>query len=180
MYGRECLDGNENGQSKNELCGHKTQPNIHWVAHFRFALAIIIIMLLWVWDKMVVLLSCSTCLISVWICSRVLHWITHLTVTELTWWRLWWTTASVTKSSSLQTSSLDTDRQVKAGGIDQWFSQWKYMRFYCVLFWQARYGGHGYCHILQYVMPKMKSRGISEDVVQRLVTTNPQRWLTFH
>ncbi|KAF2363337.1 Phosphotriesterase [Trinorchestia longiramus] len=41
------------------------------------------------------------------------------------------------------------------------------------------YGGHGFCHIFENVVPKMISRGLDADVVSSFLTTNPQRWLTF-
>ena len=44
---------------------------------------------------------------------------------------------------------------------------------------QVRYGGHGYGHILDCIVPKMKDRGIPEDVVKSIITDNPRKWLTF-
>ena len=44
---------------------------------------------------------------------------------------------------------------------------------------QVRYGGHGYSHILECIVPKMKDRGIPEDVVKSIITDNPRKWLTF-
>lgn len=41
------------------------------------------------------------------------------------------------------------------------------------------YGGHGYAHILEHIVPKMVDRGISRDVVMEILTDNPRRWLTF-
>ncbi|CAI8030938.1 Phosphotriesterase-related protein [Geodia barretti] len=41
------------------------------------------------------------------------------------------------------------------------------------------YGGHGYGHLLENVVPKMKDRGISEDIITSMITDNPQQWLTF-
>ncbi len=43
----------------------------------------------------------------------------------------------------------------------------------------VRYGGHGYAHILEHVVPKMVERGISRDTVTNILTLNPQTWLTF-
>lgn len=42
-----------------------------------------------------------------------------------------------------------------------------------------KFGGHGYSHILLHVVPKMKIKGFSEDVITKILETNPQRWLTF-
>ena len=40
-----------------------------------------------------------------------------------------------------------------------------------------RYGGHGYGHLLEHIVPKMKERGISEDIVSSIITDNPRNWL---
>ena len=47
------------------------------------------------------------------------------------------------------------------------------------LFIQVCYGGHGYGHLLENVVPKMKERGINEDIITDIMTKNPQQWLTF-
>ena len=44
---------------------------------------------------------------------------------------------------------------------------------------QVKYGGHGYAHLLNYVVHKMVDRGIPQEVVTQMTTTNPQKWLTF-
>ena len=44
---------------------------------------------------------------------------------------------------------------------------------------QVCYGGHGYSHLLENVVPKMKERGISEDIITSIMTDNPRQWLTF-
>lgn len=43
----------------------------------------------------------------------------------------------------------------------------------------VRYGGYGYAHIMEHIVPKMVDRGIEGDTVMKIVTVNPQRWLTF-
>ena len=43
----------------------------------------------------------------------------------------------------------------------------------------VRYGGHGYAHILEHIVPKMVDRGISRDTVMEIITENPKKWLTF-
>uniref|UniRef100_A0A8C9G785 N-acetyltaurine hydrolase n=1 Tax=Pavo cristatus TaxID=9049 RepID=A0A8C9G785_PAVCR len=42
-----------------------------------------------------------------------------------------------------------------------------------------KYGGHGYSHILQNIVPKMLIRGISQDQIDKILIENPKRWLTF-
>ncbi len=41
------------------------------------------------------------------------------------------------------------------------------------------YGGHGYAHILENVLPMFSGAGVPDDAVGRLLTENPQRLLTF-
>ena len=40
------------------------------------------------------------------------------------------------------------------------------------------YGGHGYGHLLENVVPKMKERGIDEGTITAIMTDNPLNWLT--
>ncbi|XP_022090354.1 phosphotriesterase-related protein-like [Acanthaster planci] len=42
-----------------------------------------------------------------------------------------------------------------------------------------KYGGHGLSHISLHVLPKMRARGLSQAVIDKITKTNPQRWLTF-
>ena len=42
-----------------------------------------------------------------------------------------------------------------------------------------RNGGHGYFHILANVVPRMRSRGYTEETVQRILVGNPRDILTF-
>ena len=44
---------------------------------------------------------------------------------------------------------------------------------------QVRYGGHGYAHILENIVPKMEDRGIKRDLALKILTENPRNWLTF-
>ena len=44
---------------------------------------------------------------------------------------------------------------------------------------QVKYGGHGYAHILEHIVPKMKERGVSEEHITLMTQDNPHRWLTF-
>ena len=37
------------------------------------------------------------------------------------------------------------------------------------------YGGHGYGHLLEHIVPKMEERGISRDTVNSILTQNPQQ-----
>ncbi|XP_063075768.1 phosphotriesterase-related protein [Engraulis encrasicolus] len=43
----------------------------------------------------------------------------------------------------------------------------------------TKYGGHGYSHILKNIVPKMLSRGISQNQVDKILIDNPKHWLTF-
>lgn len=43
----------------------------------------------------------------------------------------------------------------------------------------VRYGGWGYAHISNYVVPMMLRRGISADVIETIMVKNPGRLLTF-
>ena len=43
----------------------------------------------------------------------------------------------------------------------------------------SKYGGQGYAHIFDYVIPKMLSRGISQEVVDKIIVSNPKAWLTY-
>ena len=42
-----------------------------------------------------------------------------------------------------------------------------------------RYGGHGYGHILENIVPRMRSRGFSDEVVEAITVGNPASILTF-
>jgi phosphotriesterase-related protein len=44
--------------------------------------------------------------------------------------------------------------------------------------WLTRYGGHGYHHLLDRVVPRMREHGLSEEAVQKMLVTNPARMLT--
>ncbi len=41
----------------------------------------------------------------------------------------------------------------------------------------AYYGGHGYSHLLQHIVPKMKEREFKDDMINKLLKYNPQNWL---
>ncbi|KAI1902243.1 hypothetical protein AGOR_G00042700 [Albula goreensis] len=43
----------------------------------------------------------------------------------------------------------------------------------------TKYGGHGYSHILNNIVPKMLTRGISQSQVDKILIDNPRHWLTF-
>ncbi|CAG0898026.1 unnamed protein product [Darwinula stevensoni] len=42
-----------------------------------------------------------------------------------------------------------------------------------------KYGGHGYGHILENVLPKMLNRGLSQSVIHSIITRNPRQLLTW-
>ena len=41
------------------------------------------------------------------------------------------------------------------------------------------YGGHGYAHILENVIPWMRAKGISQEFIQTITVNNSKRFLTF-
>jgi len=41
------------------------------------------------------------------------------------------------------------------------------------------YGGHGYTHILENVVPMLKSRGVTQDQIDIILKDNPKTWLSF-
>ncbi|MBN3289005.1 PTER protein, partial [Polypterus senegalus] len=43
----------------------------------------------------------------------------------------------------------------------------------------TKYGGHGYSYILEYIVPKMLTRGIAQSAVDKILIKNPKKWLTF-
>lgn len=42
-----------------------------------------------------------------------------------------------------------------------------------------KYGGYGYAHILDSIVPDLKARGVSEEAIQTILVENPRRILTF-
>ncbi len=49
----------------------------------------------------------------------------------------------------------------------------------CMKMRLIRYGGHGYGHILNYVVPLMRAKGIAEEHIHTLLVENPKRLLSF-
>lgn len=43
----------------------------------------------------------------------------------------------------------------------------------------VNYGGHGYAHILEHIVPRMRRRGFSDQDIQTITVANPTRLLTF-
>ena len=41
----------------------------------------------------------------------------------------------------------------------------------------SKYGGHGYAHILENIVPRMRSRGIDETNIQDILVSTPARLL---
>lgn len=39
------------------------------------------------------------------------------------------------------------------------------------------YGGHGYTHILEYIVLKMRDRGFGGKTIDKLIRNNPKNWL---
>ena len=44
---------------------------------------------------------------------------------------------------------------------------------------QIRFGGHGYSHILNNVLPKMKAKGVSQATIDKIMIENPKTWLAY-
>lgn len=44
---------------------------------------------------------------------------------------------------------------------------------------RTNYGGFGYAHVLEHVLPRLRSRGVAEDAIEQVVVENPRRALTF-
>jgi len=42
-----------------------------------------------------------------------------------------------------------------------------------------KYGGHGYFYIISHIVPRMKSRGFSENIINKILTDNPKSILAF-
>ncbi|XP_038223492.1 phosphotriesterase-related protein [Zerene cesonia] len=40
------------------------------------------------------------------------------------------------------------------------------------------FGGHGYCHIINNVLPQMKAKGFSQTQIDKITIENPAEWLT--
>lgn len=39
------------------------------------------------------------------------------------------------------------------------------------------YGGHGYSHILNNILPKLRVRGLTEDQIDKITVSNPAKWI---
>lgn len=44
---------------------------------------------------------------------------------------------------------------------------------------QIKFGGHGYSHILNNVLPKMKGKGVSQATIDKIMIENPKTWLAY-
>jgi len=42
-----------------------------------------------------------------------------------------------------------------------------------------KYGGYGYSHILEHIVPRLQRRGVGDETIAKILETNPQRALTF-
>jgi len=49
----------------------------------------------------------------------------------------------------------------------------------CFKVLRRKYGGFGYGHILENVVPRLRRRGVERDVIDRILVDNPRRVLTF-
>ncbi len=43
----------------------------------------------------------------------------------------------------------------------------------------TRWGGHGYAHILENIVPRLRSEGITEEQIQTILVENPRRFLSW-
>ena len=42
------------------------------------------------------------------------------------------------------------------------------------------FGGHGFSHVFERIVPRLLSLGASDDDIQSIVVANPAKWLQFH
>jgi len=49
----------------------------------------------------------------------------------------------------------------------------------CLKFQTRRYGGPGYCHILENVVPLMQKKGMPDEQIRTIIVDNPRRLLSF-
>ena len=49
---------------------------------------------------------------------------------------------------------------------------------FVIVFFQMKYGGHGFSHILLNVVPKMLQRGITQQQIDQILINTPRQWLT--
>ena len=49
----------------------------------------------------------------------------------------------------------------------------------CFKHWASSYGGQGYAHILESILPRMRKRGFSNENIDNILIENPKRILTF-
>ena len=43
----------------------------------------------------------------------------------------------------------------------------------------TKYGGYGFTHIFDQVVPKMLRKGITQDAIDKMLISNPRSWLTY-
>lgn len=70
---------------------------------------------------------------------------------------------------------LDFARLIDAG----WVAQLVMAQDICFKTMQTHFGGHGYAHILERVVPGFRARGVSEEAIDTMLIDNPRRLLTF-
>jgi len=48
----------------------------------------------------------------------------------------------------------------------------------CFKIEMTKWGGHGYSHILENIVPRLRQEGLKDDKIKRILLENPKRWLT--
>lgn len=42
---------------------------------------------------------------------------------------------------------------------------------------QVAYGGHGYSHIVNNVLPRLKAKGLTQQQIGKITVANPANWI---
>jgi len=76
-------------------------------------------------------------------------------------------------------SDMERIKEIKRLIDDGYLNQILISQDTCMRHSYVTYGGHGYAHILNNVVPWMRRAGISDEQIQTLIVENPKRLLTF-
>ena len=79
------------------------------------------------------------------------------------------------------TTPTDVQRMQKIEQLIEWGyeSQIVIAQDICFKHWATKYGGKGYAHILENIVPRMRKRGFSNENIDNILIENPKRILTF-